>query len=83
VGRTNGIAVGQEEINRAMRQEAARYPGREQQVIEFFRKNPQAQDGLRGPIFEEKAIDFILELAKVEEQNVAPEALAETPESPS
>ena len=83
VGRNNGITVGQEELNRAMRQEAARYPGQGQQLLEFFRKNPQAQEGLRGPIFEEKAIDFILELAKVEERNVTPEELTTDPASPS
>ena len=48
-----------------MRAEAARYPGQEQQVMEFFRKNPQATDSLRGPIFEEKVVDFVLELAQV------------------
>ena len=50
-----------------MRTEARRYPGQEQQVMEFFRKNPQAAEGLRGPIFEDKVVDFILELAKVED----------------
>jgi trigger factor len=83
IGRSNGITVGQEEINRAMRQEAARYPGQEQQVLEFFRKNPQAQEGLRGPIFEEKAIDFVLELAKVEEQITSAEELAANPDNPA
>jgi trigger factor len=83
IGRSNGITVGQEEINRAMRQEAARYPGQEQQVLEFFRKNPQAQEGLRGPIFEEKAIDFVLELAKVDDQNVSAEELAANPDNPA
>lgn len=78
IGRSNGITVGQEEINRAMRQEAARYPGQEQQVLEFFRKNPQAQDGLRGPIFEEKAVDFVLELAKVEDRSVTAAELTES-----
>ena len=83
IGRTNGITVGQEEINRAMRQEAARYPGQEQQVLEFFRKNPQSQDGLRGPIFEEKVIDFILELAKIDERGVTTEELTADPDTPA
>ncbi len=83
IGRTNGITVGQEEISRAMRREATRYPGQEQQVLEFFRKNPQAQDGLRGPIFEEKVIDFVLELAKIEERGVTPEELTADPDTPA
>ena len=49
--------------------------------MEFFRKNPQAAEGLRGPIFEDKVVDFILELAKVEERTVTPEELAAEPRS--
>jgi trigger factor len=64
-----------------MRAEAARYPGQEGQVMEFFRKNPQAADNLRGPIYEDKVIDFILELAKVEEKVVSPEELSAEPEA--
>lgn len=76
IGRTNNIAVSGEELARAMRQEASRYPGQEQQVVEFFRKNPQAAENLRSPIFEEKVVDFMLELAKVTERSVSPEELA-------
>ena len=76
IGRTNNIAVSGEELARAMRQEASRYPGQEQQVIEFFRKNPQAAENLRSPIFEDKVVDFMLELAKVTERSVSPEELA-------
>jgi trigger factor len=83
IGRTNTIAVSNDELTRAMRAEAARYPGQERQVIEFFRKTPQAVDGLRGPILEEKVIDFVLELAKVTEQVVTPEELAREPEVPA
>ncbi len=79
IGRTNGIQVGNDEMTRAMRNEAGRYPGQEQQVMEFFRKNPQAAEGLRGPIFEDKVIDFILELAKVEDKPVTPDELAADP----
>ncbi len=70
IGRTNNITVTAEELGRAMRQEASRYPGQEQAVMEFFRKNPQAADNLRSPIFEEKVVDFMLELAKVTDRTV-------------
>jgi trigger factor len=83
IGRSNNITVTNDELTRAMRAEAGRYPGQERQVVEFFRKNPQAVDGLRGPIFEEKVIDFVLELARVTEQTVTPEELAREPEVPS
>ena len=51
--------------------------------MEFFRKNPQAADGLRGPIFEDKVVDFVLELAQVEERQVAPEELSAEPAAPA
>jgi trigger factor len=81
IGRTNGIQVGQEELLRALREQAARYPGQEQQVFEMFRKNPDAMESLRAPIFEEKVVDFLLELAKVTERRVAPAELADQPAS--
>ena len=80
IGRANGIQVQPDEMTRAMRAEAGRYPGQEAQVMEFFRKNPQAADGLRGPIYEDKVIDFILELAKVEEKVVSPDELSAEPD---
>ena len=79
VGRVNGVQVGQDEMLRAMRAEAARYPGQEQQVMEFFRKNPQAAESLRGPLFEDKVVDFILGAAQVEDKQVSPEELRAEP----
>ena len=79
IGRINGVQVGQDEMFRAMRAEAARYPGQEQQVIDFFRKNPRAAETLRGPIYENKVVDYVLELASVAEREVTPEELAEMP----
>jgi trigger factor len=76
IGRVNNIGVTQEEMNRAMIREAQRYPGQEKMVVEFFRKNPQAADSLRGPIYEEKVVDYVLELAKVTDKVVTPEELA-------
>jgi trigger factor len=66
-------------MTRAMRTEAMRYRGQEQQIFEFFRQNPRAAETLRGPIFEDKVIDFVLELAKVEEKSATPEELAAEP----
>jgi trigger factor len=79
IGRTNNIQVSNEELAGAMRAEAGRYPGQEKQVLEFFRTNPQAMDGLRAPIFEEKVVDFVLELAKVTEKPVTPAELQAQP----
>lgn len=75
VGQKNGIEVSQDELNKALFQEAQRYPGREREVIEFFQKNPEAIANLRGPVFEDKTVDFILALAKVEERKLTPDEL--------
>ena len=80
IGRANNIQVAQDELFRAMRAEAGRYPGQEQQVFEFFQKNPRAVEQLRGPLYENKVVDFILELATVEEREVSPEELAKLDE---
>ncbi len=81
IGRVNGVVVAPDEMTRAMRTEAGRYPGQETQVMEFFRKNPQAAENLRGPIFEEKVVDFVLELAKVTDSVVTPEELSREPDA--
>jgi trigger factor len=79
IGRANGITVTADEMTRAMRMEASRYPGQEASVMEFFRKNPRASDSLRGPLFEDKVVDFVLELAQVTDQTVTAEELAKDP----
>jgi trigger factor len=81
IGRVNGLTVSPEELTRAMRTEAMRYPGQEQQVMEFFRQNQQAVESLRGPIFEDKVVDYVLELAKVTDETVTAEELAKVPEA--
>ena len=80
IGRANGIQVQPDEMTRAMRTEAGRYPGQEAQVMEFFRKNPQATEGLRGPIYEDKVVDFILELVRVEDKVVGADELSAEPD---
>lgn len=79
IGRVNNITVSPDELMRAVRAEASRYPGQEAGMMEYFRKNPRAADSLRGPIFEDKVIDYVLELANVAEEVVSPEDLAKDP----
>tara|TARA_R110000868_G_scaffold16933_3_gene75063 strand:- start:943 stop:2397 length:1455 start_codon:yes stop_codon:yes gene_type:complete len=75
VGRKNDIQVTQEDVNKVLVAEAQKYPGQEQQVIEFYKNNPQALQGLQGPVYEDKVVDYIVELAKVEEKTVSVEDL--------
>jgi trigger factor len=75
VGRNNNIQVTQEEINRALGEEMRRYPGHERQVMDYYRKQPGALDNLRAPLFENKVVDYILEIAEVTDRSVAPSEL--------
>jgi trigger factor len=60
VGRLNNLQVTKDELTRAVMQQARMFPGQEQKVFEFYQKNPDQADELRGPIIEDKAVDFIL-----------------------
>jgi len=74
-GTANNIQVSEEDTRMAVFEQARRYPGQEQQVVEYYQKNPQAMQQLAGPIFEDKVIDYILELAKVTEAETTADAL--------
>ena len=80
IGQKNGVQVSQDDLGRAMTQEAMRYPGQEQAVFEFYQKNPQALESLRAPIFEEKVVDFIFTKAKITDQEVPLEELLTDPD---
>jgi trigger factor len=73
VGRSNNIQVPNDDLTRAIISEARRFPGQEKQVIEFYQKSPEALNQLRAPIYEDKVIDFILELAQLSERHLTPE----------
>ena len=75
IGRKNNIKVEEEDTRNAMMKEIQKYPGQEKEVMEYFKNNPNAQQQLSGPIFEDKIIDFILELAKTEDKVVSIEEL--------
>ncbi len=75
VGRNQQIDVTQEELNKALIEEVQRYPGREREVFEHYQNNQDAVQNLRAPIFEDKVIDYILELANTEERQVTTDQL--------
>lgn len=75
IGERNAITVTEEEVTRGVVERARQFPGQEQQVWDMYRKNPQALASLRAPIFEEKVVDFLVELAKVTERTVPREEL--------
>jgi trigger factor len=84
IGEKNNITVTDDEVGKAMVERARQFPGQEKQVWDYYRNNPGAMAQLRAPIFEDKVVDFVLELAKVTENKVTREELAkEEPEDAS
>lgn len=80
IGSGVDIEISDDEVNKALMERVRQFPGQEQQVYEFYQKNPDAITDLRAPIFEEKVVDYILELANVTEKKVSKEALFTDPE---
>ena len=80
LGEQNGIQINADEVNRAIMSRARQFPGQEQQVFEYYAKNPNAQAEIRAPLFEDKVVDFIAELAQVTEKKVDKDTLFADPE---
>ncbi len=75
IGEKNSINVTEEELRRAMVERVRQFPGQEQQIWDYYQKNPGAIASVRAPIYEEKVVDFVLELAGVAESKVSREDL--------
>jgi trigger factor len=75
IGEKNKISVTEDEVSRAVIERARSMPGREKEVWDYYRNNANALAQLRAPIYEDKVVDFILELANVTEKKVTREDL--------
>ena len=75
IGEQNGLAIAADEIQRAIGARARQFPGQEQQVFDYYARNAQAQAEIRAPLFEDKVVDFIAELATVTDRKVDRETL--------
>ena len=71
IGEKNKITVTDDEVSRAVIERARQMPGREKEVWDYYRSNANALAQLRAPIYEDKVVDFILELANVTEKKVS------------
>ena len=70
IGQRNSITISQAEMNRLIGQEAARYPGEQQQVVKYLQENPMALAQLRAPLYEDKVVDFLIAKAELTERAV-------------
>ena len=75
LGEKEGIQVNEQELQQALMARARQFPGQEKQVFDHYRKNPNALIELRGPVFEQKVVDFLVSKAKVTEKTVSREEL--------
>jgi trigger factor len=80
LGEQNGITIAGDEVQRAIMARARQFPGQEQQVFQFYAQNQQAQAEIRAPLFEDKVVDFIAELATVNDRKVDKDTLFADPE---
>ncbi|MGB6588547.1 MAG: trigger factor [Pseudolabrys sp.] len=81
IGEKNNITVTEDELSRAVMERARQFAGQEQRVWDYYRQNPQAVAALRAPIFEEKVVDFLVELAGVTDSKVSRDELYKEDES--
>jgi trigger factor len=75
IGEKNSIKVTDEQLSAAVMEQTRRFPGQERQVWDYYRKNPSALATLRAPLFEDKVVDFLVELATVTEKQVSRDEL--------
>jgi len=75
IGEKNNLQVSDEQLSQAVVAQARMAPGQEQQVWDYYRNNPNALAALRAPLFEDKVVDFLLELAEVTEKPVSRDEL--------
>ncbi len=75
IGSRNAITVSDDEVNKALIERIRQFPGQERQVYDFYRNTPEALAELRAPIFEDKVVDYVLELANVTDKDVSLEEL--------
>ena len=80
LGQKAEVQVTDAEMTQAIMNQARQYPGQERQFFEFIQQNAQMQQQLRAPIFEDKVVDYVFELAEVSEKEVSKDDLTKAVE---
>jgi trigger factor len=75
IGEKNNIRVSDEQLRAAVMEQVRQFPGQERQIWEYYQKNPNALAALRAPLFEDKVVDFLVELAEVTDKPVSRDEL--------
>jgi len=80
IGQRNNLTVPEEAMRDALFRQASQFPGQEKLLFEYYQKNPQALASLRAPLYEDRVVDFVLELAQVTDKPVSREELLKEPD---
>ena len=83
VATNNKLDVSPEEFNAAIQREMAMNPGKEAEVYTRYTTDPNARQALIAPMMEDKAIDYILELADVTDVDTDPDKIEELIDQPT
>ncbi len=83
IGRRNKVEVSDQEVAQAISAQARNFPGQERQIFEAYQRNPQMVAQVRAPLYEEKVVDYILELIKVTNETVSREDLFKDEDAPA
>ena len=75
IGRRHNLEVSDQEVAQAISFQARNFPGQEKQIFEMYQRNPSMVANVRAPLYEEKVVDYVMELVSVTNQNVSREAL--------
>jgi trigger factor len=75
IGEKNNIKVTDDQLRAAIMEQVRQFPGQERQIWEYYQKNPNALAALRAPLFEDKVVDFLVELAEVTDKPVSRDEL--------
>ena len=82
IGRRHKVEVTDQEVAQAISAQARNYPGQERQIFEAYQRNPQMVAQVLAPLYEEKVVDYVLELIKVTNEDVSREQLFADDEAP-
>ena len=81
LGQKAKVEVSDADFTQAVMNQARQYPGQERQFFEFVQQNPQMRQQIQAPLFEDKVIDYIVELAEVSEKEVSKDDLQKAVEA--
>jgi len=83
IGRRHKIEVSDQEVAQAIAAQARNFPGQEREIFELYQRNPNMVASVRAPIYEEKVVDYVLELIQVRNEDVSREALFSDDDPPA